>query len=99
MAIFLNDQFLPDDQALLHVSDLSMQRSYAIFDFFRTLNGVPLFMEDHLDRFEASAKAMHLPLSKSREEIRSIIKELIIRSSLAEAGIRLMVTGGYTTDS
>jgi D-alanine transaminase/branched-chain amino acid aminotransferase len=99
MAIFLNDQFLPDDQALLHVSDLSMQRSYAIFDFFRTLNGVPLFMEDHLDRFEASAKAMHLPLSKSREEIRSIIKELIIRSSLAEAGIRLMLTGGYSTDS
>jgi len=99
MAVYLNDRFLTDDQALLHVSDLSMQRSYAIFDFFRTLNGVPLFMEDHLDRFYASANAMHLPVRKTREEIRAIVNELIIRSSLPEAGIRLMLTGGYSTDS
>jgi len=99
MAVYLNDRFLTDDQALLHVSDLSMQRSYAIFDFFRTLNGVPLFMEDHLDRFYASANAMHLPVSKTREEIRAIVNELIIRSSLPEAGMRLMLTGGYSADS
>ncbi len=99
MAVYLNDQFVNDDKALLHVSDLSMQRGYAIFDFFRTINGIPLFMEDHLDRFYASAAAMHLPLDKSREEICNIIQELLQRSSLSEAGIRLMLTGGYAADS
>ena len=99
MAVYLNDQFVNNEEALLHVSDLSMQRGYAIFDFFRTVNGVPLFMEDHLDRFYASATAMHLSLDKSREEIRHIVQELIHLSALSEAGIRLMLTGGYATDS
>ncbi len=98
MAAFLNDSFLDNEQATLHVSDLSMQRGYAVFDFFRTVNGVPLFMQDHLDRFFASAEALHLVVGKSREELVSIIHELIQRSSLAEAGVRLMLTGGYSRD-
>ena len=99
MSVYFNDRFVKNEEALLHVSDLSMQRGYAIFDFFRTVNGVPLFMEDHLDRFTASSIAMHLSPNKSREEIRSIVQELLQRSSLSEAGIRLMLTGGYATDS
>jgi D-alanine transaminase/branched-chain amino acid aminotransferase len=99
MAVYFNDKFVNNEEALLHVSDLSMQRSYAIFDFFRTVNGVPLFMEDHLDRFYASSTAMHLSVSKSKDEIRNIVQELLQRSSLSEAGIRLMLTGGYSTDS
>jgi D-alanine transaminase/branched-chain amino acid aminotransferase len=99
MAVYFNNKYVNNEEALLHVSDLSMQRSYAIFDFFRTVNGVPLFMEDHLDRFYASAIAMHLAIDKSREQIRNIIQELIQQSSLSEAGIRLMLTGGYSTDS
>jgi D-alanine transaminase/branched-chain amino acid aminotransferase len=75
-----------------------MQRGYAIFDFCRTVNGVPLFMHDYLDRFYASAAAVHLKVKKSREELVEIIHELIKRSSLAEAGIRIMLTGGYSAD-
>lgn len=99
MAVYFNDKFVNNEEALLHVSDLSMQRSYALFDFFRTVNGIPLFIEDHLDRFYASATAMHLVINKSREEMRNIVQELLQRSSLSEAGIRLMLTGGYSTDS
>ena len=99
MTVYLNDQFVKNEEAVLHVSDLSMQRGYAIFDYFRTVNAVPLFMEDHLDRFYTSADAMHLDICKSREEIRNILKELIQQTSLSETGIRLMLTGGYSTDS
>ena len=99
MSVYLNNKFIEDDQAFLHVSDLSIQRGYGIFDFLRTMDGAPLFMDDHLDRFYASADAMHLPVKKSREELSSVIHELIKRSSLSEAGIRITLTGGYSTDS
>ena len=99
MAVYLNDQFLENDEARLHVSDLTMQRGYGIFDFLRTLNSVPLFIQDHFDRFYASAAAMRLPVRKNREELSSIVHELIKRSSLTEAGIRIMLTGGYSDDS
>ncbi len=99
MAVFINDHFVKNEDALLHISDLSMQRGYAVFDFFRTVNGMPLFMDDHLERFFASAAAMHLAVNKSREELSVVIHELIKRASLAEAGIRIMLTGGYSADS
>lgn len=99
MPAYLNNQFIENDEARLHVSDLSIQRGYGIFDFFRTVNDIPLFMNDHLDRFYASAETMHLSMRKNKEELSTIIHELIHKSALTEAGIRLMLTGGYSDDS
>lgn len=99
MTAFLNNKFLADSEARLHISDLSMQRCYAVFDFFRTVHATPLFMEEHLHRFFNSAKAMHLQVQQSKEELKEIIQQLIQQSKLQEAGIRLMLTGGYSIDS
>lgn len=99
MSVFINGRFVKNEDALLHVSDLSMQRGYAVFDFFRTVNGIPLFPDDHLDRFYSSANALHLPVRKSREEIKMIAEELIRSSGLKEAGIRIMLTGGLSADT
>lgn len=99
MSVFLNDQFLENEAATLNIADLSIQRGYAAFDYLRTVNGKPLFLEDHLERFSQSAAAMRLPLSKSKEELTKIIIELIQQSSLTQAGIRLILTGGYAPDA
>ena len=98
MAVYLNNRFVNDADAMLHVSDLSIQRGYAVFDFFRATDGMPLFMQDHLDRFFASSAAMHLPLKQSREELADIIIELLKRTAVPVAGIKIMITGGYSPD-
>ncbi len=99
MPTFINDHFVSDEAALLHVSDLSIQRGYGVFDFLRSVNGVPLFAQDHLDRFYNSAKAMHLPMRKTRDELREIINELIKSTGTPETGIRITLTGGNSPDS
>lgn len=99
MKAYINDRFVNADEAVLHISDLSMQRGFAVFDFFRTINTVPLFIDDHLQRFYGCAKAMHLEVSKQPTEIKKIVKDLVDSSGLAEAGIRVMLTGGYSADS
>lgn len=96
---FLNDTFIAAEDAKLHVADLSMQRGYAVFDFFRTVNGRSLFIDDHLERFFSSAAAMHLPVNKTKEEMIRIVQQLLQQSSLPEAGIRIMLTGGYSPDT
>lgn len=98
MVVFFNDHFVTNENAGLHVSDLSMQRGYAVFDFCRTKNRRPLFLTDHLDRFYASAAAMHLPVRYNKEELTAIIHQLIERNLPGEAGIRILLTGGYSTD-
>ena len=99
MAVFLNNQFLENEHASLNIMDLSIQRGYAAFDYLRTVNGKPLFLENHLDRFYTSAEAMRLPLSKTKKELTGIINELIKKSGLSQAGIRLILTGGYSPDA
>lgn len=98
MAVFFNDHFITNENAGLHVSDLSMQRGYAVFDFCRTKNRRPLFLNDHLDRFYASAAAIHLVTRYNKEELTGIVHELIERTLLDEAGIRILLTGGYSVD-
>ena len=95
---YLNGQILPSEQALVHVSDLAFLRGYGIFDFFRSINGHTIFMEDHLDRFENSARLMGLPIPESRERLRAIIQELVRLNPAELLGIKLVLTGGYSPD-
>ena len=55
MSAFIHNRFVNYEEALLHVADLSMQRGYGVFDFFRTVNARPLFLDEHLNRFFNSA--------------------------------------------
>ena len=97
MTAFFNGEFIDAQHARLHISDLSIQRGYGIFDFFRVINKRPIFMEDHLDRFFCSAAGLGLEVNVQREKIRSIIHELIDRNNISElSGIKLTLTGGYS---
>ena len=95
---YLNGQILPSEQAVLHISDLAFLRGYGIFDFFRAVNGKTIFIEDHLDRFENSARLMSLPIPESRERLREIIQELVRLNPSELLGIKLILTGGYSPD-
>jgi branched-chain amino acid aminotransferase len=99
MYTFLNNTFLPAADAALSVGDLSIQRGYGIFDFFKTIAGKPIFLDDHLDRFYHSAAQMRLDVGKTRDELTAIIAELIQLNQFPDSGIRITLTGGISTDS
>jgi branched-chain amino acid aminotransferase len=98
MYAFVENQFVPYEEAVLHVSDLSIHRGYGIFDFLKVGNGHPFFMNDYLDRFFQSASVMKLTVPMSREELSVVIKQFIHRNVLANHGIKLILTGGYSSD-
>ncbi len=98
MYAYIIDRIIPYAEAQVHVSDLSIQRGYGIFDFFRVRKHKALFIEDHLDRFFASAGKMQLPCSLSRTELKNTIEMLIEKNELSDAGIKVLLTGGYAED-
>jgi len=98
MLAYINHQFIAEENATLQVSDLAIQRGYGIFDFFRTRNYVPLFLEDYLDRFFNSAAALRLQPTHNRQELTDIIYELIKRNNEPSSGIKMILTGGYSLD-
>ncbi len=90
---------MEEDQATIGVNDLSIQRGYGLFDYFRTANHVPLFIDDYLDRFFNSARLLRLEPPHSKEQLKVIIYELIHRNNNADSGFRLLLTGGYSPDN
>lgn len=86
------------EEALIPLNDLGLLRSYSIFDFFRVLSGVPVFLEDHLDRLLGSVDKMELDLRWSKDEIRTMCREIIASNEVVDAGLRIVVTGGYSHD-
>lgn len=98
MYCFKNGKIIPYEDAVVHISDLGLLRSYAAFDYCRTYNGRPFRLKDHLARFRNSARGLMLPLNYTDEEIGETIVELLKKSNLPEAGFRLVITGGNSPD-
>lgn len=86
-------------QASLQVSDLAILRGFGIFDYFLVKKYQPLFLSDYLDRFYTSAEKLGLSVPVTPAEITRLIRELVAANGLEDAGIRLVLTGGYAVDS
>lgn len=95
---FYNDRFLPLQDAGLPVTDLGIQRGYGIFDFLRVTGNMPLFIDDHLDRFYHSAKEMRLPVKYAKHALKDILQKLIAQNDLPHSGIRILLSGGTSPD-
>jgi branched-chain amino acid aminotransferase len=98
MYSFVNNKFVPADKAFLHASDLSIQRGYGIFDFLKIVDGHPFFLDDYMDRFFRSASIMRLAVPLTRPQLVQTVFELIDRNKLTSSGIKIILTGGYSTD-
>jgi branched-chain amino acid aminotransferase len=97
---FINGDFIPFQEASLKINDLAILRAYGIFDFFRTQNRRPLFIDDHLNRFIHSATHLNLHVPYSKDQMKGLISELLIRNDTLyhEFAFRLLLTGGFTED-
>lgn len=95
---FQDGQFIDLKDMHLPVADLGVQRGYGIFDFLRTNGKHAVFINDHLDRFFHSASAMHLTVDYNRNEIIEIVNQLIHQNELLYSGIKILLTGGDSSD-
>jgi branched-chain amino acid aminotransferase len=98
MYTYLHNEIVPAEKAFLHVRDLAIQRGYGIFDFFKIQDGHPFFLDDYLQRFHNSANIMRLTVPHTPAELKSIIYQLIEKNNIAESGIKMILTGGYSED-
>lgn len=91
---YLNGQFLDAQSATLALNDLGLVRGYGVFDYLRTYGGRPFKLREHVLRLLTSAHAIALELPWSAAEIEAIVAETHRRNPWAEAGIRIVATGG-----
>jgi len=96
--IYINGEILHQDKALIPVYDLGLLRGLGIFDYFRVLEGVPVFAEDHIERLENSMRLMDFQTGLSASDWHAMFYELIKANNVERAGFRVVVTGGFSDD-
>ncbi len=96
--ISINTELFEEADAKIHVSDLAIQRGFGIFDFLKTINGKAVFIDNHLDRFYQSAKALNLRLSYDRKTLLLAVEALMKKNKMPNSGIKLILTGGFSMD-
>ncbi|WP_439505460.1 aminotransferase class IV [Sediminibacterium sp.] len=96
--ISVNGEMMLANSLSINASDLAIQRGYGIFDFLVTVNGKPIFLEDHINRFYLSAESMHLPVLLDKSALIATIEALMQKNNLPNSGIRITLTGGNSPD-
>lgn len=98
VSCYYNGHISALSQTGMSLNDLLVQRGYGIFDYLRVVDNQPLFVEDHLDRLYQSASIMHMVVPESKETILKIVLELVAKNNMPYSGLKLIVSGGDSSD-
>lgn len=90
--VFLNDAFLPLNDAKISVEDYGFLFGYGIFETMRAYNGRVFHLDDHLERLKKSADRLGIPVRISDLAVK--VAETIRVNQLSEARVRLCLSSG-----
>ncbi|MFL5625683.1 MAG: aminotransferase class IV [Ktedonobacteraceae bacterium] len=96
---YVDGRWVHPHEATLSINDVAVLRGYSAFEALRTYDRRPFHLNEHLQRLYHSAELIELEIPWSREQITTVIREIIARNTYRHAAIRLLVTGGETEDS
>lgn len=94
LQIYIDGEFYPREEAKISVFDHGLLYGDGVFEGIRFYNDRVFRLEDHIDRLFDSAKAIHLPIPATREEICEMTLATIRKNELHDGYIRLLVTRG-----
>ena len=95
---YVDGKFVPADQAVIPVDDLAIIRGIGVFDLLRTYDGKPYFLKEHVARLLNSAKEINLDTLWTHDAICEIVRQTLARNEMDEANIRIIITGGSSSD-
>ena len=94
MWVYLNDRFVPKEEAVVSVFDHGFLYGDGVFETLRAYRGRIFQLTEHLARLERSASAVGMALPVTRERLADLARESLTRNQLQEAYVRITVSRG-----
>jgi branched-chain amino acid aminotransferase len=94
MIVFLNGQFVPEEEALVSVFDRGFLYGDGLFETVRVFAGRPFRWEQHIQRFAQGAAFLKIECPISASALRAAVDELIARNQMPECLLRVTLTRG-----
>src|ERR1051326_1223787 len=94
MLVFLNGNFVAQEEAVVSVFDRGFLYGDGLFETMRIYNGKPFRWPQHWERFARGADYLKIRPPFSSETLRDYVEELIARNDLPDALLRLTLSRG-----
>jgi branched-chain amino acid aminotransferase len=94
MIVFLNGQFVLEEQALISVFDRSFLYGDGLFETMRVVNGKPFRWAAHVERLRGGAEFLNIQLPYKAAMLHESAEQLIVRNKLPESLLRLTISRG-----
>src|SRR2546422_8771556 len=94
MIVFLNGQFVAEEQAVVSVFDRGFLYGDGLFETVPVYGGRPFRWAQHLERLARGADYLKIRLAFSPKELRKLAGELIERNGMPNALLRLTLSRG-----
>lgn len=91
---YVDDRYVPVADARLPLLDWGFTRSDACQDTISVWDGRFFRLDDHLERFERSSKAIRLSNPMSRDEVRDVVHKLVAVGGWRDAYVQVIMTRG-----
>ena len=94
MWVYLNDRFVPREEAVVSVFDHGFLYGDGVYETMRAYRGRVFLLAKHLARLERSAERLRLRMPIPREHLADLVRASIERNRLQEAYVRVTVSRG-----
>jgi 4-amino-4-deoxychorismate lyase len=94
MYLYLNGDIVHQSEAVISPFDHGYLYGMGVFETFRTYDGHPFLLKDHLNRLSQGLKELNIEADLNEERIRWTISELLKKNDLKDAYCRFNVSGG-----
>jgi 4-amino-4-deoxychorismate lyase len=94
MYVYINGDVVHKNEARISPFDHGFLYGLGAFETFRTYDGHPFLLDDHLERLNNSLRAMNIVKSFTRGEVVEMLRRLLEANGLRNAYVRLNVSAG-----
>lgn len=92
--VFLNGEFVPREQAHVHIYDHGFLYGDGAFEGIRSYNGRAFKLKEHIERLYNSLKALWIEMPYGPDQFAANVNELLRRNEVTDGYIRVTVTRG-----
>jgi branched-chain amino acid aminotransferase len=94
MKVFLNDQLVEKEQAVVSVFDHGLLYGDGVFEGIRVYGGKVFLLKEHIERLYESANAIRLAIPMSPADLIQATKKTVAANGIGDGYVRLVVTRG-----
>jgi branched-chain amino acid aminotransferase len=94
MVVFLNGEFVPEERAVVSVTDRSFLYGDGLYETLPFYGGVPFRWPAHMERLQQGLKLLRINIPFSGKELEHAAKRLLELNDMPDAVLRLTVSRG-----